>query len=58
MAESGVIEPNSSPWAKFTDLVKKKDGPWYFCADYRLLNKITHKDSYPLPRDEDALDHM
>lgn len=38
-------------------LVHKKDGTWCFCADYRRLNDVTHKDSYPLPRIDDALDY-
>ncbi|UYV74773.1 hypothetical protein LAZ67_12000923 [Cordylochernes scorpioides] len=37
-------------------LVKKKNGSWRFCVDYRHLNKITKKDVYPLPRIDDTLD--
>uniref|UniRef100_A0A669C557 Gypsy retrotransposon integrase-like protein 1 n=1 Tax=Oreochromis niloticus TaxID=8128 RepID=A0A669C557_ORENI len=58
MAEAGIIEPSNSPWAAPAVLVRKKDGTWRFCVDYRLLNSITRKDSYSLPRIDDALDDI
>ena len=58
MLIKGVIEPSSSPWTSPIVLVKKKDGSTCFCVDYRKLNKVTVKDSYPLPRIDDCLDAL
>lgn len=58
MRRSGVIEPSISPWCSPVVLVKKKDGTLRFCIDYRRLNDVTKKDSYPLPRIDDTLDTL
>ncbi|XP_035223898.1 uncharacterized protein LOC118196545 [Stegodyphus dumicola] len=56
MLKEDVIQPSDSPWSSPVVLVKKKNGEWRFCVDYRKLNKVTKKDVYPLPRIDDALD--
>ena len=58
MHEQGVIEPSNSPWMSPIVLVKKKDGTQRFCVDYRKLNEVTRKDSYPLPRIDTTLDAL
>nr|GEV73598.1 putative reverse transcriptase domain-containing protein [Tanacetum cinerariifolium] len=50
--------PSSSPWGVFVLLVKKKDGSFHMCIDYRELNKITIKNCYPLPRIDDVFNQL
>ena len=58
MLEYGIIEPAASPWASNVVLIKKKDGSLRFCVDYRRLNSITYKDSYPLPLIDNCLNAL
>ena len=58
MLATGVIEASESPWSSPVVLVTKKEGLVRFCIDYRKLNDITIKDSYPLPRIDDCLDSL
>lgn len=58
LATNDIIEETDSPWASPVVLVRKRDGTWRFCVDWRELNKVTKKDSMPLPRIDDTLDRL
>ena len=58
MLENDVIEHSVSPWASPVVLVRKSDGTFRFCVDYRRLNNATHQDAYPLPRIDETLDNL
>nr|GEY25546.1 reverse transcriptase domain-containing protein [Tanacetum cinerariifolium] len=51
-------KPSSSPWGAPVLFVKKKDGSFRMCIDYRELNKLTVKNRYPLPRIDDLFDQL
>ena len=56
MLTHGIIRESTSPWASPILFADKKGGDKRFCADYRLLNALTMRDRYPLPRIDDSLD--
>ncbi|XP_037424582.1 uncharacterized protein LOC119289334 [Triticum dicoccoides] len=58
MLQQGIMQCNSSLFASPVLLVKKKDGTWRFCVDYRHLNAITLKHKYPMPIVEELLDEL
>ena len=58
MLERDVIVPSTSPWSSPVCMVTKKDGTIRFCIDYRKLNGLTKKNSYPLPRIDETLDSL
>nr|GFB89514.1 putative reverse transcriptase domain-containing protein [Tanacetum cinerariifolium] len=53
LSDKGFIRLSSSPWGAPVLFVKKKDGLFRMCIDYRELNKLTVKNRYPLPRIDD-----
>lgn len=58
MIRRGVIEQLPIPWASPLVLVRNRDGSTRFSDDYRRLNDVTIKDSYPLSRIDDCLDAL
>eukprot|EP00918_Siedleckia_nematoides_P048890 GHVU01107148.1.p1 GENE.GHVU01107148.1~~GHVU01107148.1.p1 ORF type:complete len:924 (-),score=101.66 GHVU01107148.1:14-2785(-) len=55
LLQAGAIEGSKSPWASNVVMVPKPNGSWRMCVDYRDLNKLTVRDSYPMQRVDDAL---
>ena len=58
MLEVGAIHPSQSPWCNAVVLVCKKDGGLHFCNDFCKLNARTNKDSYLLPRIQEAIESL
>ena len=55
MLDADVIPRSRSPWSFPVVIVDKKDDSKRFCVDFRRLNKVTNKNSYPLPLIDDIL---
>ena len=58
LKKNGIIEESESPWASSIVAVRKKTGKLRICVDYRRLNEIAVKDSYPMPRIDEILDEL
>src|SRR5262249_9047371 len=58
LLDKGLIRPSISPWGAPVLFVKKKDGSFRMCIDYRKLNQVTVKNKYPLPRINDLFDQL
>ncbi|GJZ60014.1 putative reverse transcriptase domain-containing protein [Tanacetum coccineum] len=58
LSDKGFIRPSSSPWGAPVLFVKKKDGSFQMCIDYRELNKLAVQNRYPLPRIDDLFDQL
>lgn len=58
MLKQDIIEPSESPWSSPIVLIRKKNGTMRLCIDYRKVNDVTKKDSFPVSRIDDKLDAL
>jgi hypothetical protein len=56
LLEKGLIQPSNSPWGAPILFVPKPNGKLRMCCDFRMLNRVTIKNKFPMPRIDDLLD--
>ena len=58
MLAEEIIEPSEGPWSSCLVIVPKSNGKNRFCIDYRLVNRLTKRDAYPIPYMDDIFDKL
>lgn len=58
LLDKGIIQPSASPFSSPLILVKKKDGTWRPCVDYRHLNALTIRGQFPIPIFDEIVDEL
>ena len=58
MLDAKVIKPSQSEWASPPVLVRKRDGTWHYCINFRGVNTLTTRGTYPLPLIEECIDRL
>lgn len=58
LLEKHFIRPSVSPWDTPILFIEKKDDNMWLCINYSILNQVTMKNHYPIPRINDLFDQL